>query len=486
MLKKFFKDSVYYGTANFLSRALGLLLVPIYSRIFSPADFGVIDILLMLGTLINLVAPLEISQAVARFYAEAGSDEDRMGLMVVGWWYTVLSLSIIVLITFLFKSSLASVALDIQHAHVILWASFFYFAYGLYYYLSNQLRWRLMSKQYTISIIITNVVVFLTTFYLLTVRELYFEGYFGGLIAGHLAGVIYILWMQRDIRWQKINWAKLRPMIMFSIPLVLSSLGVFLSLYVDRIFIQRMLSLHEVGLYGIGYRFASVAGLIIVGFQSALTPLIYQHYREPETPRKLSRIFRFFCLIVLFVISGLILFSKEILIVFSTPSYYEGHSLIPIIAASIALSSMYIFAAGLMIAKKTKIIMGISLLTAILNVLGNLILIPVWGVLGAGVATCFSALFGFFCQMKMAHRFYDVPYDGLRVVVVSVVAIGIGYITLQLVDLFSITTWYTVVLLKALVLIFIVCYMIYFLVDFRSVREFLVERVLITKNKLHF
>jgi O-antigen/teichoic acid export membrane protein len=199
-------------------------------------------------------------------------------------------------------------------------------------------------------------------------------------------------------------------MLVFSSPLVLSGVAVFITLYIDRLMISHFLSLNEVGLFGLGYRIASMAGLVMVGFQSALTPLIYSNYQFEGTPKSLASIFRFFVVFALFIILILGLFSSEFIKLMATESFYSASSIIVFLAPAIFLSNMYIFAPGISIAKKTYFILYINIVGACLNVVLNFTLIPQMGIVGAATSTLLTYLVVFSMYMHFSQKFYYVPH----------------------------------------------------------------------------
>ena len=200
-------------------------------------------------------------------------------------------------------------------------------------------------------------------------------------------------------------------MLLFSAPLVPSGIAVFVSHYIDRLMINHFLTLGDLGLYGIGFRLSSSVGLVMVGFQGALTPLIYTHYQAPETPRQIAVIFRAFCFFALLLFFGLAIFAKEILWLLTTPEYYSAADVILFLVPAILVSNMYIFAPGIGIAKKTHLTLWINVCGAILNTGFNYLLIPLFGIQGAGAATLMGYIFVFASNVFFSQRFYPVPHE---------------------------------------------------------------------------
>ena len=285
MLRSFLKDSAIYSIPAFISRGLSLFFVPIYTRVLSPADYGSLDLLTVFGGFVNLTIALEVSQGVARFYPSEQDPERKVAFSSSAFWFTLACYSIFALSMLAHTDTLAvliigQVGLEsaFQISILNIWAT------GLLNLAQNQFRWELRSKEYaTVSLLmlfVTAGISLLFTFGL----GWGLEGLLLGMLSGSLIGAMLGLWWLRESFRFRFNSACLFEMLAFSTPLVFSGVAVWLSLYIDRLMINHFLTVEDVGLYGIGYRLASIAGLLMVGFQGALTPLVYTNYRNADTP----------------------------------------------------------------------------------------------------------------------------------------------------------------------------------------------------------
>jgi len=424
MLKQFLKDSFIYGLSNVISRGIALFLLPLYTRVFSPADFGVIDILTIVATLVNLTVALEISQGVMRYYAEAASAGDRARFVSTALWFSMVMYGLFVLVALWFSEPLNSWILKSSSSQAIfqiavlsMWST------GIFYFLQNQLRAQLLPKYYAVSSILFTLVYTGTAVVLVLVFDSGVAGVFYGLLVGGIIGGAAAWYPARSNYKLTFDWHRCKELLSFSIPLVPASIAVFVFLYIDRIAIKQLMTLSDVGLFGIGFRVASVVGLLLFGFQRALTVLVYHNYKEATTPGELAKIFRYFLALTLPAIVGLALFSTEILRIFTTPAYYPAWRVIPLLAAAILLSSMYIFAPGLWIAKRTKAIAAINIVVAFLNTALNFALIPLFGISGAALATLMSAAVWFCLLMTLSQKLYFVPHQWTKIAVSTAVAL---------------------------------------------------------------
>ncbi|MBI9107196.1 MAG: flippase [Spirochaetales bacterium] len=430
MIKRFFKDGLIYSIPSFVSRGISVLLIPLYTRVLSPADYGAWDMLLVFMNLVRLTVALEISQAVARFYSHEKGEKNKSVCASTALWFTIAANGLFFVIAQLFAVPISGILLGSDDLTPIFRLGLVLGLFnGVFYLVQNQFRWELKSKGYALVSLIVSFVTAGLSVVLAYVFKFGLYGILVGSIAGSLTGAIYGLIVLRKTFRFRFSFNKLKPMLQFSVPLVFSGIAVFISLYIDRIMIRHFLTLDALGLYSLAFRFASVISLLMVGFNSALTPLIYRHYEESATPGNLSAIFRYFIFFALLAYAGMSMYAKEILVVFTTPEYYPAAGIIVFLVPAIILSNMYVFAPGINIRKKTSYILFINIVGAVLQFFFNYLLIPKFGYIGAAAATCLGNLCIFSMYIVISQRLYHVPHNWGRLasgIVVIVVLIGLS------------------------------------------------------------
>jgi O-antigen/teichoic acid export membrane protein len=412
MFRRLIRDILIYGVAGVSGMALQLLLMPLYVRLLGPSDFGVIDMLMVAGTFVNLTAALEITQSVARFCPAAESQAERQQFASTALWFSLVGYSGFVLAALACSQWLSPWLVgEAAGSHVFAAGAVAIFAGGLAYVARNQLRWDLKPHQHAVSGVLQVLLTHGCAVLLVTVGQMGVLGVLLGQILGNAAAAMLAIWWSRSSYRLAFHWHKLREMLAFSLPLVPSGIGVFAALYIDRICIRELMTLEDVGRYGIAYRLASVMALFTLAFQSALGPLIYAHYREPNTPLTIARAFKYFSFLAAGGILLLGLFARELLTLLATPTYLAVTPLVGLLAAANTLNSMSTFTPGLGIAKKTKTIALINLFAAGLNTLLNLLLIPPLGLFGAALATLCAALVRCIWNFAASQAVYPIPHD---------------------------------------------------------------------------
>lgn len=425
MIRTFARDSLVYGAATVLTRATSLVVVPIYTRLLSTADYGVIDLLTIAGNLVLLTVAFEISQAVARFLPE-GTDEDRVAVASTALAFSVgayglFGIAAMVAAPEIRAGLIGDAASDLTVRLAVAATSL----NGIFQLTSGVLRFQLRASQFAAASLGSSLVAIGLGVFLVAFAGAGVDGFFVGQIVGALVGVALTLAFSRGMYRPTFDARRLREMLRFSAPLVPSSIGVFVALFVDRFAISQLMTVSDVGVFGIGYRLAATVSLLSLGAQMAVTPLVYARHMDPATPPALERIFRYYVAAALMVGLGLSLFADEILRLLTTPTYYAAAAVVPLLVPALFLANLYVFMPGLEIAKRTTTFAAINLSGALLNIALNFLLIPHLGIVGAALATLTSATAVFTAYAIGSQSVYPVPHQwrplGAAVVIVTAV-----------------------------------------------------------------
>jgi len=423
VLRHLARDTAIYGASTLLVRGVQIVLIPVYTRLLAPAEYGVVDMVVVLGALVNLTVALEISQGVARYLADTAGDADRRAYASTAVLFSAGAYGLFALAGWSLAAPLGQLLFDSDR-----WAGALRIAVsalavnGVFALLQDLLRWRLRPWAYAAASIAYTAVSAALGIYLVAIEGIGVSGVFWGQLAGALAGALVAAPLLRDTVGIAFDGARLGRMLAFSAPLVLSGVAVFANLFIDRIAVKELLGIAELGVYGVAARFASVLALLTVGLQAALTPLVFRNYRDPATAVALGRAFRYYCAAVVPAIGFLALFAGELLQVLVGPAFQAGRSVLPILALAAFFANLYIFAPGLFLEKRTGSVAGVNVFAAVLNLTLNLSLVPHLGIMGAALAAAAAAAAGFCGFLVLGQKFYPVRHHWVR----SAVAIAVG------------------------------------------------------------
>lgn len=408
MIERLMRDGVVYALAATVSRGVTFLLVPIYTRMLDPTHYGALELILTAGLLINLVVALEIGQGLAREWVEQPDDARRRSLASTALTFTVLAHAVFLGFALAASTPLSQALLGSLSFEAELRAGLVFVAVNaVFLQLQNQFRWDLRTRSYAAVSVLYGVLTLVLGAGL--GRSYGLQGVLVGqaLAAGASCAASVVL-LRSQVRLA-LDGRQLARMLRFSLPLVPSGVAIFATFYVNRLILAALATLPEVGVLGVGQRVAGVVTLLIVGLQGALTPLIYRHHHEPAAPAQLARIFEGFVGVAMLACLLMSVFARELIGWLAPPEFAGAASLLPWLAPAALLSQMYIFAPGIAIARKTTWQLALTSLSAVLAVGLNLFLIPLWGAMGAAVASCAAAALFLVLWVAASQRAYALP-----------------------------------------------------------------------------
>lgn len=411
MFKQFVKDSLIYTIGNILVRGVSYFLLPFYTKALSPSDFGLADLLYVFTSFASITIALEIVQGVAVYFAGTEDQKEKIAYASTALWFAMLAYTVFGVFAILFAAPLSEWILgQPDKAWIFSLSVFSTWGYGVSYLAVNQLRFDRKPQKYAITGLVSSVFTIVLTIVFVLVLKMGAIGVVAGQMAGNLINCFLAIYFGRTSYIFIFDLKKLKQMLAFSIPLVPSSISSLVMIYVNRVAINNLLSLAEVGIYGVAYRISSLIEFIMMGFRTALTPLIYENHQKPETPGEIARIFRYFVAFALLIVMFLALFSKELVVFLAQPAYYEAATIITILASAIVLGQMNIFTPGWAITKKTRGFALINILGAVLSIVLNYSLIPLIGLSGAAWAIFITNGLTFIAFMNLSQRYYYVPH----------------------------------------------------------------------------
>jgi O-antigen/teichoic acid export membrane protein len=413
VLKRLLSDVFVYGLSSVLARSVGLLLLPILTRYLSAAEYGVAEILAVCFVLANLLLPLEVSQAVARLFGDSRDARQREDYAWTAFWFTAAVFAALAAVVCSVPAAVSQWLLgSSDYAAVLSIAVIAMVGQALLYVIQGQLRWALQPRALAVLNLSAAAAAALSTVVFVVVLDGGLTGYMAAQAVAAYGVLPLGLWLASlKVAFRfRLKLSTLSEMLAFSWPLVLSSAAVYANGYIDRWLVQAWLGFDELGIYAAGARIASLVAIAIAGFQLAVTPLVYQHYREPGTPALLKKGFEIFLALALCAVAGIAALGPELVALMAGPAFAAAAELVGWLALGVVLMNVYLFAPGLAIAKKTPQIAAANAAAGAVNVALAVLALPLLGRLGAALAfvagaSTMSALYFF-----LGHRHYAVPH----------------------------------------------------------------------------
>ena len=282
-LKRLGKHSAIYGLGGLVSRILAVLLLPLYTHYLSTSDYGQIETLIALVTVLTIVLQFGIGSAFFRFYFDADDHDGRRLVLRTSFWFTMTmaTLGLVVLVAFatpiaewLFDD--ASAANLVRASAVALWAQLNYMQ------LTNLFRVEERSVAFVLASLSNVLLTVGATLLLVVALDKGPQGVIVGNFTGTLVVYLALLGYRREQLGLQLSWPLLRRMNHFGLPLVPSALFLWVTNFSDRFFLVKLTDTSEVGLYSVGVRIASAMVLLLTAFRMAWPAFAYSIKSDEE------------------------------------------------------------------------------------------------------------------------------------------------------------------------------------------------------------
>lgn len=367
---------------------IATLTTPLFTRLLSKSEYGTFtnfnSWVAIVGVVLSLQTAGSIINAKTKYndkeYVEYSSS--ILVLSVVGFFVAIV-------VSLLFKSVFArGFTLDEEIVPLVFIVSLFSYVVTFY---SQKLTVELKVEKNMVLAVINSVITLLLSLWLVTNMQ---TNKHLGRIYGMLVPLVVIsLYEIADVLihgkciYKREYW---NYCLTLTFPLIFHALaGMVLSLS-DKVMLTKMNGEETTAVYGVAYSMGSIINTIWVAFNSTWTPFYYQ-YKKENNNTEINRKLKNYAVIFTIISVGFLLCTPEVYKIFAPSTYWSGLIIIPPIVMGYYFNFMYsIFGNFEFYHEKTRMISVGTILCAIINLILNLILIPMLNEFGAAIATVAS------------------------------------------------------------------------------------------------
>ena len=398
---KLIKNSGIYVIVSVLQKAITFFLLPLYTVFLTPSDFGTLNVVVSVSSLLSIFFLLSLNGAAARFHYQAVSDIEKIKSI----WGTLCSFVIL-------NSVVLGSTIILCHSFLldpfIKEVDFFPLLFlgilntvfsPLYIFFQYYLQTTQQGNHYGFNMLAN----FLINVALIILFVVKFEmGATGILLANLITSIVFFVYtlivFVPKIKIG-INWKILKPAFKYSLPLIPHSLSSWLTATIDRLFLNNMTSSAEVGVYSAGSQFGNIVNIFNSAVNQAYIPWFFQQTNNiDKTETSIVDIAEamtiVYCLLAFFIS----IFSVEVLRLMVTAAYFDAWKVIPLISFAYVFNGLYYFFINILFLNKTKLVPIVTFTSALISVSLNIVLIPKLGGVGAGI----SFLVSVFCSSVLA------------------------------------------------------------------------------------
>jgi len=432
-MKELFKSFFLYGITSGISKFIPLFLVPIYTRFFTPAEYGTIDLIQSMIYIVMIFGVVQLDTSLQRYYYEV-DDEQRKKESSTIFTSILFVSSILFIVICIFSKTISNLLFTTDEYYSSIIIAAFIIPLSNIASLSFIVI-RFMKKPLLFGLIVSvqGAVTALITILLVVYYKLGINGVFYGQALGFLIVNIIQLYVLRNyfsLTWDSVVFKK---MIKFALPQFPARIGSTSNAYINRFFMLSLLSASSIGLYSIALKFASVVQLFFGAFLIAWGPYMYETIKNKNHKEEFQKIFKLVCICVLFLVSGMSLFSKELVYLLTTKEFYDAHLLVG--GLSLYFGMFFIkelVDLGPQIAEKTIYISYTYIIASLINILSLYFFIHLFDIYGVICSLVLTNLVLILSSWYFSYKLYPIKYSKIIFSYVFVVLLAIVIINISL------------------------------------------------------
>lgn len=424
---------VQYLPSLLLPGIVGLITIPIVTRLFSAEIYGDYVLVLVTVSVLSTIVGW-IATPIVRFYPAY-----KQGPKLSEFYGTVLKLTSITtaILSLFFLSALlfAKGQISINLYYLLSLGILLFILTACFGSLLEFLRARRQVNWYTAFTVWKSATAFGFGIILIMVFNYDIEGLLWGSVLS--LGIAFpLLWKisieKSPIKLNGISNQLASEMAKYGFPLMLANLATWILNLSDRYILGFFQDSHEVGIYSASYGISQSSILFLVSlFRVTGWPIavdLWDNRGEEISKVFTSEVTRYYLIFCLPGVIGLSVLAKPVISVLTSPNYWEGYRVVPFVTLSAFLLGLaQRFWVGFGYHKKTHLVMFCTIAPGLLNVGLNFLLIPRYGYMAAAVTTFISYAFLLLLTVIISRRFFiwEFPFRSLAKVTCASAIMGV-------------------------------------------------------------
>lgn len=442
--KELLKNMGLFAIGSFSTKLLQFLLIPLYTRVLTDYQYGVIDMLQSVATLLIPLISLTIYESVFRYAME--KEKNPKAVLSVG-----LLISLVNTVVF---SILAVIAYKITKYEYIYITVLYIVTHILRSVIAQFTRAIEKLKTYTVDNILNVLITILVNILLIVKFDMGIAGYLIGYIVANVFSVIFLsiaVKIHKYIDFKNIEKKLLKQMLKFSMPLIPNTICWWIISFLDRVMITHFYSASVNGVYSVANKIPSIITIIVGIFFDAWQISANKEFKNEKVAKFYTEIFDKLFSMVFMMSACIIPFSQIIIRIITGEAFWDAWIYMPILLMATSVFSLAQFLGSIYTASKnTNMAFVTNIVAAVVNFVLNWIFLVYIGPIGAAISTLISYVVLWIYRVINTRKIIKIEYNTNKIV------LTIALITLEMVStVLKFNLWYIVAGASMLAIIYI-------------------------------
>lgn len=418
-LKRLGGDSLLYALMNVGTKLIAFLMLPIYTTYLSPTEMGVFENVDALISILIFVVIFGTDNALAYYFYKTDDEKEKLELFQTALYFRA-SIAIGINVLFILFGEMISNSLfgTPDYKYIFYLAGTVLIIESIITLILTYYRFKFKSKKVVITTVIKLALVAILSYVFLKYFDLHVESIYWGRLISVVVIVLILFPSLIKMSTLKLNKEILKKLLIYGAPLVPASIAFWVITFSNRFFLTMFESLSSVGIYGVAIKFATVISLLTSSVQMAWRPYSMSIKDNPNAKQIYSTLFLLILIIGMTGLMGIATIIPYVMdFMIKDPAYAEASQYIAVLSLGSFLSFYYlIISIGLFFNKKTGVISVYVGISAVISVILNIILIPLFSIWGAVAALIVSYLFVNVIIFIKSQKEYYIPVSILKMV----------------------------------------------------------------------
>lgn len=396
-----------FGIGPIIGMGISMLTVPVTTRMLSPEEYGKSSLFTLFQSLFLCIGILGLDQGYVRYYNT--KEIDRNNLLQNALFYPLIICAVLISICLIFLKPISNFLFGSVETGLMIAFCFFIPALLLNRFLLLQIRMDIRGKVYSFLNIISQLITFSVLFGLLVLYQKTFRAIiYSTIIAYYINTFIIFLFCDKTFIKQRFVYSSKiqKNLLSFSLPLVPATLLGWVLNSFDKVGLRTWSDFSQLGLYSSAFKIVALLNIFQSIFCTTWCPIAYKWHEEGVEKEKFENVS---CIVLagMVILFSLIIVFRDVIMLFLGAEYRNTSKIfIFLLFVPVLYTVSETTCLGIEFSKKTIYTLWTTIISVVLNLVGNFLLIPKYGAEGAAITTCFSYVAWFWLRTLFSRRLW--------------------------------------------------------------------------------
>lgn len=395
-IKELVKNTFVFGIGLVGAKVVQFFLLPFFTNYLSTSEYGTIELIITLASLMVPIVTVQISDAVLRFGLSKQHSSKKIFQNTIVLLFFSSLFTILISTAFLFWSNVKNWA---WYLCVIIIFQAFRTNLAIFAKVKDK------NLMYSIDGIIYALIGAVSNIIAIKYLKLGIQGYLFSEIISLLGSLLFLFisckYKQEINRFREVDFKLLKEMVKYSFPFIFNGISWWIANFSDRAVLTLFYPISFVGIYSVSAKIPAIITTALSMFTQAWIMSSVREYEEGNRKHIFQSVYNIYSSFLFICITVAILVVKPFLSVYIGKEFFEAWQYVPLLLVGVAFLGISNYFSGIYVAAKKNIKeVRTTIICASINIVLNFVLIPKFKIYGAVIATLVSYVCIVFIRVK--------------------------------------------------------------------------------------